>query len=198
VIRFFVSRSLALLCLTGVLAVACTDAPLAPSLQTGISGTRLEADKVVQLVYEQAPAAAITRLPYHGGNITPAVTRMRERWPQLKPYLADGVVGIGSRGLLSLREPKSEADTVLTDLLRHENNDRNVLYVASRGDVGHGDDQRDNWTPTTEQIFAEAWAAQAPEGWWVQDTYGKWQRKQTPAQAPGEPPAPILPSASQR
>ena len=24
----------------------------------------------------------------------------------------------------------------------------------------------------------EEWAAQAPAGWWVQDTYGKWQRKE--------------------
>ena len=191
--------ALALLCLTGTLTIAaCTDAPLAPSLQTGISGTRLEADKVVQLVYDQAPASSIARLPYSGGNITPAVTRMRERWLQLKPYLEDGTVGLGSRGLLSLREPKSGTAAPLSDLLRHENNDRNVLYVASRGDVGHGDDQRGNWTPTTEQIFAEAWVAQAPEGWWVQDTYGKWQRKQTPAQAPAPQPAPILPSASQR
>ncbi|MDB5807419.1 MAG: hypothetical protein JWN73_4741 [Betaproteobacteria bacterium] len=190
--------ALALLCLTGILTIAaCTDAPLAPSLQTGISGTRLQADKVVQLVYTQEPEAQITRLPYHGGNITPAVTRMRARWPQLKPYLEEGAVGIGSRGLLSLREPKG-GDAALPELLRHENTDRTALYVASRGDVGHGDDQRDNWTPTTELIFAEAWTAQAPEGWWVQDTYGKWQRKQTPAQAPAPQPAPILPSASQR
>jgi hypothetical protein len=189
--RLSVPCTVAALCLAGTLA-ACTDAPLAPSLQTGISGIRLEADRVVQLVYDQAPAAAIARLPYSGGNITPAVTRMLTRWPQLKPYLEDGTVGLGSRGLLSLREPKEAAAAALFDLLRHENNDRNVLYVASRGDVGHGDDRFGSWTPTSEQIFAEAWAAQAPEGWWVQDSYGSWQRKQTPAQAPGAPPAAIL------
>lgn len=188
---------IAAFCFAGLVA-GCTDAPIAPMVQTGISGTRLEADRVVQLVYTQEPEAAIAELPYHGGNITPAVTRMRARWPQLKPYLEDGAVGIGSRGQLSLREAREAADPALKELLRHENTDRTVLYVASRGDVGHGDNVVGNWTPTTEQIFAEAWAAQAPEGWWVQDTYGKWQRKTTPAQKPGPPPAPILPSAPQR
>ncbi|HEY4375270.1 MAG TPA: DUF1318 domain-containing protein [Burkholderiales bacterium] len=187
----------AALCLAGLMA-GCTDAPLAPMLQTGISGTRLEADRVVQLVYAQEPEAAIGQLPYHGGNIDPAVKRMRARWPELKPYLEEGTVGIGSRGLLSLREAREAAAPALKELLHHENTDRTALYVASRRDVGHGDDYLNNWTPTTEQIFAEAWVAQAPEGWWVQDTRGGWQRKSTPAREPGPPPAPILPSAPQR
>lgn len=160
------------------LAAACTDQPINSNIQTGISGTRLEAEKVVRLVYRQEPDAAIAQLPYSSGNIAPAVRRMRDRWPQLKPYLEDGRVGLGSRGLLSLREPAKGGPTELTVLLHNENNDRSALYTASRGEVGHGDDRIDNWSPTTELVFAEAWAAQAPAGWWVQDTYGKWQRKQ--------------------
>jgi uncharacterized protein len=156
---------------------ACTDAPISPSVQTGISGTLLEAQKVVQLVYGQEPEAAIAQLPYSGGNIAPAVRRMRERWPQLKPYLDSGAVGLGSRGLLALREPGAAAPPELAGLLRSENNDRTVLYVASSGDVGHGDDRIDNWSPTTELVFAQAWAAQAPSGWWVQDSRGRWLRK---------------------
>lgn len=156
----------------------CTDAPISPSIQTGISGTILEAQKVVQLVYGQEPESAIAQLPYSAGNITPAVKRMRERWPQLKPHLDSGAIGLGSRGLLAVRE--SGAGTPeLGALLRRENNDRTALYDATSQEVGHGDDRTERWSPTTELVFGQAWAAQAPTGWWVQDADGKWQRKQT-------------------
>jgi hypothetical protein len=170
-------RAAALCVACAVLAWGCADKPLAPGIQTGASGTRLEAEKVVQLVYDQQPEAAIAKLPYADGDIAPAVRRMRQRWPEIKPYLDSGAVGMGSRGTLLLRQP-GKADAVVTDLLKHENLDRYVLYKASRADVGHGDERGSNWSPYTELVFADVWAKHAPAGWWVQNEKGEWLRKE--------------------
>jgi hypothetical protein len=167
----------AIFCLAAaLLACGCADKPIAPGVQTGVSGTRLEAEKVVQLVVGQQPEAAIARLPYAAGDIAPAVRRMRERWPELKHYLEKGSVGMGSRGMLALREPAA-ADQALAALVRRENLDRYILYKASRTEVGHGDG-RDDWSPYTELVFADVWAEHAPAGWWLQNGKGEWLRKE--------------------
>lgn len=182
--RFFVHLTAVPLVALSLLG-ACTDAPISNNIQTGISGTRLEALRVVQLVYRQQGDAMIKELPYSGGNIAPVVKRMRERWPQLKPYLESGVVGLGSHGLLAMRDPAARPDQALNNLLRNENNDRAVLYQDSQREVGHTD-RGNNWSPTTELIFAETWAEHAPSGWWVQDIRGDWTRKSADA-APARP-----------
>lgn len=162
----------------GLAASGCADKPLSPSVQTGVSGTRLEAVKVVHLVYGQEPESAIHQLPYSAGGIAPAVLRMRERWPELKPRLESGELGLGARGMLVLRQPDA-ADIALKGLVRRENLDRDILYKSSQEDVGHGDDRIDNWYPHTQLVFAEEWAEQAPGGWWMQDDRGQWHRKES-------------------
>jgi hypothetical protein len=169
-------RTAAVCLVCAMLAAGCADKPISEHVQTGVSGTRTEAEQIVKLVYDQEPEAAIAKLPYADGDIPAAVRRMRARWPQLKPYLESGVVGIGSRGTLALHQSET-ADPALDDLLKRENLDRYILYKASRTDVGHGDGAGD-WTPHTELVFAEVWAEHAPAGWWVQNTRGEWQRKE--------------------
>jgi len=172
--------TVAALCL-GLLLAACQapnvpQTPQGPQVTTGAAGTRLEAERVVKLVYEQQADSAFATLPYAGGDITPAIKRMRARLPQLKPLLESGVLGLGAQGNLIAHDPAS-MQTAQHALVNDENLDRTILYRANMFDTGHLDDPNIDWIRFTTAAYAVQWAAQAPAGWWVQNERGEWLRK---------------------
>lgn len=170
--------SLALVLGLGLLLAGCQtpETPKGPNVMTGAAGTKLEAERVVALIYQQQPDGAFATLPYAGGDITPAVKRMRARLPQLKPLLESGVLGLGAKGNIVAREP-SALQTGQHALVNEENLDRTILYRANMFDTGHLDDKNVDWIRFTTATYAVQWAAQAPAGWWVENEQGEWHRK---------------------
>lgn len=145
------------------------------NIQTAASGTLTEAQQVVALVYSQGPAAEIDKLLYSGGDLTRAVKRIHARFPQLKPWLDDGVVGNTASGFLALRDAGHRDE--LRELIRQENYDRALLYTQASVGVGHGSDDLNAWLPYASSSFGKEWIAQSPPGWWSQDEAGAWSRK---------------------
>ena len=169
--------------LTGVFAALAGCGP-----HTAAAGTIREARAVVQVVYEQLPDAAVARLPFTAGQISPAVKRLRARLPELRPWLESGAIGVASNGLLRIRTldgVAAEQHAALKTLLKAENRDRLTLYGAHAEDVGHGNDMfGDTWMGYEGATFAAEWIGQAPAGWWSQDDYRHWTQKKTaPAKA---------------
>lgn len=144
-------------------------------IQTAATGTLIEARQVVALVYAQAPDADIDRLLYSGGDLTRAVKRLRDRYPQLKPWLDDGVVGNTASGFVALRDAGKRGQ--LSDLLWDENRDRAWLHTRASVAVGHGGDDLDSWLPYASYSFGAEWIAQGQPGWWWLDDQRAWHRK---------------------
>lgn len=144
-------------------------------VQSGATGTKIEAKQVVALVYAQAPDAEIDKLLYSGGDLTRAIKRLRDRFPQLKPWLEDGAIGNTASGFVALRDPARREQ--LRELIRIENRDRTFLYREASDVVGHGDQDLESWLPYASFTFGSEWIGQGPSGWWWQNEHGQWRQK---------------------
>ena len=138
------------------------------------SGTTTEAKQVVALIYAQAPDAKIQKLPYSGGDLTRAVKRLRDRYPQLKPWLDEGVIGNTANGYVALRDNARRAQ--VRDLIAKENRDRSLLYHEVSEAVGQ-DDEHPDFLAFVTSTFGSEWIDQGPPGWWWLDERRKWQQK---------------------
>ena len=170
-------RLAVLVCIVWGLLLSACEAPSAAR------ATLREARAVVEVVYQQLPDAFVDRLPFTAGQISPAVKRMRSRFPSLRPWLEDGRIGVGASGLVvvrTLENVSAEQQTSLRALVREENRDRLALYSAHTEDVGHGNDMfGDVWSGFEGAAFAAEWIDQAPAGWWYQDDSRRWLQKKT-------------------
>lgn len=162
------------LALAVVVLAACKTVDI--NVHTAASGTQIEARQVVGLVYGQAPVAEIDKLPYSGGDLSAAVKRIHGRYPTLKPWLDQGVVGNAPSGFIVLRDDSRRDE--LRELIRQENFDRALLYTQATVAVGHGTDNLNAWLPYASYSFGEQWIGQAPKGWWALDENTGWYRKQ--------------------
>lgn len=135
-------------------------------------GTKIEAKQVVALVYAQSPDAEIDKVLYSGGELTRVIKRLRDRYPQLKPWLDQGAIGNTAGGFVALREDVPGAP--LHDLLRDENRDRTFLYKEASAAVGHGTDNLSTWLPYASTTFGKEWTAQGQPGWWSLNDRQQW------------------------
>ncbi len=142
-------------------------------------GTVIQAERLVAKVYGH-PAKA---LPYGGVDIDESVKRIQARWPRLQVELAKGSLGMTDNGYIAIREKGSQA-AELRKLVRAENLDRQILYLAMSEGVGHGGAYILTWLPYTEDVFAGQWIKQAPAGWWFLDAEQIWRRTPPPAAKP--------------
>ena len=110
---------------------------------------------------------------------TPAINtlkeKMKKRNSQLQPYYNSGAIGMDSKGLLTLRDPKAvsikERNTV-NQLVAAENQDRNALYAEIARANGHPE-----WEDDIRDTFARRWVSNAPSGWYFKDNSGNWKQK---------------------
>jgi uncharacterized protein YdbL (DUF1318 family) len=111
---------------------------------------------------------------------TPAIRALKEsmrvRATQLKPFLSAGQVGIGSDGLLVVRNLDGvplNTQATIRRLLEAENRDRRSLYreIAKANNFG------DERIPDIQRIFAETWIQKAEPGWWIQQPGGQWRQR---------------------
>ena len=78
-------------------------------------------------------------------------------------------------GLLTLRDPKAVAikdRNQANQLVTAENRDRNALYAEIAKANGHPE-----WEQDIRSTFARRWVANAPSGWYFQDSGGGWKQK---------------------
>ena len=139
---------------------------------TAATGTEIEARQVVSLVYAQAPDSDIDKLLYSGGDLTRAIKRVRDRFPQLKPWLDQGVIGNAVSGFVALRDPSKGEQ--LHKLLRDENWDRAFLHDRASAAVGHEYDG--GWLAYESTTYGKEWIAQGAPGWWWQDEKRQWKQ----------------------
>lgn len=114
-------------------------------------------------------------------NVSTAAIRalkdsMRARAAQLKPFMSAGNVGIGSDGLLVVRNLDGvplNTQANIRRLVEAENRDRRSLYkeIAKANDFG------EERIPDIQRIFAETWIEKAEPGWWSQQPDGQWVQK---------------------
>ncbi len=143
-------------------------------LYVASSGTTTQAKQAVALIYAQAPDDRIQKLPYSGGDLTRAIKRLRDRYPQLKPWLDDGVIGNTANGYVALRDNARRAE--VRDLISKENRDRSLLYHEMSDAVGN-DDEHPDWLTFVSFTFGSEWIGQGLPGWWWLDEHRQWQRK---------------------
>lgn len=159
-----------------LLLAACNSVePHTLHVQTAAKGTLIEARQVVALVYAQAPDAEIDKLLYSGGDLSRAIKRLRDHYPQLKPWLDQGAIGNTSSGFVALRDPARREQ--LQDLLWEENRDRAFLHNQAAAVVGHGGDNLNSWLPYASSSFGKEWIKQGPAGWWWLNDQGQWRQK---------------------
>jgi len=144
------------------------------------NGTKIEAKQVVALVYAQSPDTEIDKVLYSGGELTRVIKRLRDRYPQLKPWLDQGAIGNTASGFVVLREDAQGVpgaqDAPLRDLVRDENRDRTFLYKEASAAVGHGTDNLSRWLPYASSTFGKEWTAQGQPGWWSMNEQQQWGR----------------------
>lgn len=145
------------------------------NIQIAATGTKIEAKQVAALVYAQAPDPEIEKLPYSGGDLTKAIKRLRDRYPQLKPWLDQGVIGNTDSGFVTLRDASRREQ--VRDLISKENRDRAFLYREASEVVGHGDDHLETWLPYASYSFGSEWIKQGPPGWWWMNERRQWLQK---------------------
>ncbi|MBE0436674.1 MAG: YdbL family protein [Methylomicrobium sp.] len=100
---------------------------------------------------------------------------MQNRFSSLKPYYDAGYIGIGSDGLLVVRDPSAvplRDRTQVNRLVAAENADRNQLYQAIANANG-----QPNWFAQIKSTFAARWIGNAQSGWWYQMPNGSWRQK---------------------
>lgn len=100
---------------------------------------------------------------------------MQRRFSNLKPFYDAGYIGIGSDGLLVVRDASAvplRDRTQVNRLVAAENTDRNQLYQAIANANGHPE-----WATQIKSTFAARWVGNAQSGWWYQAPNGRWRQK---------------------
>lgn len=98
---------------------------------------------------------------------------LRQRFPQLEPFLAAGAIGFTQDGLLAIKDmnavaPKDKGK--VKSLVNADNNDRNALYKESARALGNP-----KWEDKQRKIYAQEWIKQAKQkGYFYKDASGNW------------------------
>ena len=153
-------------------------APTAPPEGEPTSALLQPAARVVLNVLDFVVPAAQAQQPNLDIS-TPAINKlqasMTARHAQLSAFYTGGAVGMDNNGLITLRDPKAvsiKERNAVNQLVAAENGDRNALYREIAKANGHPD-----WEADIRGTFARRWVANAPKGWFFQDSGGGWKQK---------------------
>ena len=130
---------------------------------------------VVLLEWLVTPAQAAADINIQSPAIRTIRASMEARFPQLKPFYDNGSVGMTNGGLVAVRDLNAVSlrdRKTVTTLVADENRDRQGLYTEIARANGHPE-----WEADIRKTFAGRWIANAPAGWWYQDSGGQWKRK---------------------
>lgn len=119
--------------------------------------------------------AAQPNLSIDAPDIRKLRASMKKRFDKLKPFYDQGLVGIKTGGLISIRDinllPLKDRNS-LKKLVAAENQDRVNLYQAIANANGHPE-----WAADIQSAFARQWISNAYTGWWHQNAGGAWLQK---------------------
>ncbi len=121
------------------------------------------------------PAVAAADINIDSPAIRTIRASMEARFPGLKPFYANGSVGMTNGGLIEVRDLNAVAlrdRKRVKSLVADENRDRGSLYK----EIARANGQP-AWEADIRKTFARRWIDNAPAGWWYQDGGGKWMRK---------------------
>jgi uncharacterized protein len=128
-----------------------------------------------RLLMPSAAYAADPDIDVSTAAIRQIKSEMSTRAAQLKPHLRSGALGIGSDGLLVVRDASAlnlRDQAQVRRLVDAENRDRVQLYQ----EIARANDLESSAVKRIQEIFAETWIANAESGWWVQKG-GTWSQK---------------------
>ncbi|SDG85810.1 DUF1318 domain-containing protein [Propionivibrio dicarboxylicus] len=162
--------------IVAVLSLAACESTPNRLLTYAAAGTEIQAERLVGQMFGED----VWPLPYQGRqgaiNIAEPLARMQARFPQLQQHLERGEIGLTDDGKLAVREVE-RVSPELFQLVRDENDDRDVFYYGMCIAVGHGDDSLSSWLSFVRTTFGKAWQAKSPAGWWRIGSKGEWVRK---------------------
>ena len=120
-----------------------------------------------------SPAYAEANLSVNTVGISRLRSSMQARFSALKPFYANGIVGLKSDGFIIAKGaiPLRNRNQVNT-LIAAENSDRQQLYQAIANANGHPE-----WAAQIQTTFASRWISNAQSGWWYQSSNGSWTQK---------------------
>jgi len=130
---------------------------------------------VAMLEWLVRPAAAAADINIQSPAIRAIRAAMEKRFPALKPFYDNGVIGMTHDGLLQVRNLNAAGlrqRKLVKTLVAAENSDRNALYREIANANG-----QPGWEAEIRKIFAKRWVDNAPDGWWFQDRKGNWRKK---------------------
>ena len=100
---------------------------------------------------------------------------LAQRASRLVRFYEAGEIGLGSDGLIYLREGakfKLVKQQIAEKLIDAENAERKTLVFA----IADGNRQREA-QPKVWEMMRERWHQQWKSGWWLRDADGKWAKK---------------------
>jgi len=130
---------------------------------------------VLEMLVPAAHAQGAPNLDVNTPEIRAVTASMQARFPQLKPFLDSGAVGLTADGKVEVRDanaaPLAERATVKR-LVAEENRDRDTLYAEIAKANGHPE-----WKADIQSTFARRWIERAGAGTYYQDAGGAWKQK---------------------
>lgn len=131
-------------------------------------------DTAIAWLIPSAQADAAANLSIDSADIRQLRTSMENRYAALKVYYDNGIIGLQSDGLITLRNPTEiplKDRNPANKLVSAENADRQRLYQAIADANGHPE-----WAGQIQSTFAARWISNAQPGWWYQNNDGWKQR----------------------
>jgi len=163
--------------IVAVLSLAACESTPNHLLTYAAAGTEIQAERLVGQMFGED----VWPLPYQGRqgaiNISEPLERMQARFPALQRHFERGEIGLTDDGRIAVRDVE-RVSPELFQLVREENDDRDVFYYGMCIAVGHGDNSLVFWLPYVRSTFGKAWQNKSPAGWWRISSKGDWLKKQ--------------------
>jgi len=152
--------------------------PQTPEPQASLSEWQWASAQLI----DAAIAALINSAHADSANLSidsPEIRRLRSsmesRFPALKAFYDNGMIGLKADGYITVRDPNAvplKDRNQVNKLVAAENADRKKLYQAIADANGQPE-----WAGQIEATFAARWLGNAAPGWWYQQANGTWKQR---------------------
>ncbi len=130
----------------------------------------------VSMIMGCSEAWAAKELDVSNATIRTLKNRIKENYPQLRKWLAQGVLGEGYNGFIVMKNQGGlnlKARISAKRVMEEENSSRKALYQA----VAQALNIPSSQVARVGKIFAQQWQRAVPRGTWIETAPGKWVRR---------------------